>query len=99
MPQGLLISLEVIVNLELLVIRLQGPQLPEERQIFSRVLSIISSDPRWTVPGARHLLRVLSDHQHEGKVVHPQREVEQCGGVYEEDYVFHDIFDQVGRVC
>jgi hypothetical protein len=30
-PQGLLISLEVIVDLELLVIRLQGPQLPKER--------------------------------------------------------------------
>ena len=30
-PQGLLVSLEVIVDLELLVIRLQGPQLPKER--------------------------------------------------------------------
>ena len=41
---------------------------------------------------------MLSDHQYEREVVHSQREVEQCAGVYEEDDVLHSVFDQVRRI-
>ena len=76
-PQGLLVPLEVIVDLELLIIRLQGPQLSKERQIFSWVLPTVSVLMLFHDKSqASYLLRVLSDHQHERKVVHPQREVE-----------------------
>jgi len=92
--QSLFVPLEVIVDLELLVIRLQRPQLPKERQILSRVLEPTVSFlmPLLGVESV-HLLRVLSDHQHERKVIHPQREIEQCVSVYEEDDVFHSIFN------
>jgi hypothetical protein len=42
---------------------------------------------------ATNLLRVLSDHEHEGEVVHAQREVEELVGITEED----DVLDGVLR--
>jgi len=38
-----------------------------------------------------YLLRVLSDHQDEGKVVHSQSEIEQFVGITEEDDVLDGI--------
>ena len=93
-PQSLFVPLEVIVDLELLVICLQGPQLPKERQIFSWVLPVVRFGCVQS-RSLRYLLCVLCDHQNEREVVHPQREVKQRGGIYEEDDIFHSIFNQV----
>lgn len=40
---------------------------------------------------ATYLLRVLSDHEDEGEVVHPESEVEQLVGVAEEDNVLDSV--------
>ena len=98
-PQCLLVPLEVIINLEPLVIRFQRPQFPKERQILSRILQICQRLGAFhqSMKIDRYLLRVLGDHQHERKVVHPQSEIEQRVGIDEEDYVFHGVFNQLRR--
>jgi hypothetical protein len=58
----LLVTPQMIVNPEALVVGAQSTQLTQERQIFSRILHVFSKVGMSLDAGWSHLLCVLSDH-------------------------------------
>lgn len=86
--------LEVVVDLEALAMRVELLEVSEEGEVLARILRARSA--RSTAAGrGTHLLRVLSNHEDEREVVHPQCEVKERVGVAEED----DVRDGVLRSC
>lgn len=89
-------SLEVVIDTEMLVVGLQSAELSQKWQIFTRILRLqYIRKHEFKISRGTYFLGVLGDHQNQRKVVHPKGDVEECIRVNEEDDVLDCIFDEI----
>ena len=83
----------MIVNLESLVEFLHSTELAQEWEVFSWILGCMSLMlGRILHVSSIYLLCMLSNHQHQRKIVHPESSIKQSISVNEKDDIFDSIF-------